>query len=897
LTSPGQALGTPDYIAPEQIKDAPTADIRADIYSLGGTLYFLLTGHPPFQEKSLYDLYQAHISRNAEPVNQVRPDVPAELAAVVAKMMAKDPVERFQTPGEVAQALKPFCTRSNAALKVVKADVSSKDPAKAAPARAEAAAAVTQLETDADRRTVPPGSSPESVTRWESMIDFGQTERELAGASDVAPRRWLPWVLSSSAVAVLIVGLLAAWMGGLFKVKTPDGVIVLENVPKDAEILVDGDKVNVTWPGLGKPLEIRAVPEQHKVEVKKEGFKTFGKVVTIKTDESVEVTVRLEPLESRKVSETNPWPEAFPLAGQSLAARGQMIAAMSPNGRRVTVVASSTELWVAAAPDAAKLFEYTVKFSKGIWIWRASFSPDGKYLAVTTANDSLTRILDAATGREERRLVGGGQTLAYSPDGTRIASAGSFSNQLIHVWDTATGAKLATVGGSHPNWIWCLAFSPDGKRLASGSGRGNGQNDGSFVGELKLWDLETGTGTTFEGHPMRINGLAFSPDGKRLASASHDKTVKVWDVATRKRLVTFDKHTEAVGTIRFSPDGRLIASCGWDLPVRVWESATGREIAELLGPGPPIDRGEVWFLQFSPKGRWIYSATGSTLKAWETPKTTEGSGNPSTPVAPSQPLTPVRNGNSIITNSIGITLVLIPAGEFSMGSPDSDKDAWSSAKPQHRVRITRPFYLGATEVTQGQYRAITGESPSYFKGSDDLPVEQVSWNDALAFCDKLSEREGLKPYYQSGGVAPSGGEGYRLPTEAEWEYACRAGTSTRFSFGDADASLGEYEWFLGNSGSKTHSVGQKRPNDWGLYDMHGNVLEWCWDRYAADYYRSSPAAAADPLGPSQAADRVIRVGCWRFGPQDCLAANRYNGSPGLRNYSVGFRVARVQPGR
>ena len=129
-----------------------------------------------------------------------------------------------------------------------------------------------------------------------------------------------------------------------------------------------------------------------------------------------------------------------------------------------------------------------------------------------------------------------------------------------------------------------------------------------------------------------------------------------------------------------------------------------------------------------------------------------------------------------ITNSIGMKLVLIPAGEFWMGSPDSDKDARDDEKPQHQVRITRPFYLGVTEVTQGQYRAVTGENPSHFKGSDDLPVEQVSWNDAIAFCNKLSEREGLKPYYQSGAGVPSGGDGYRLPTEAEWEYACRAGT-------------------------------------------------------------------------------------------------------------------------
>ena len=133
-------------------------------------------------------------------------------------------------------------------------------------------------------------------SRWESMIDFRETDGSQEAAPDVAPMRRPPWMWPSVAVGVLMLGFFAAWMGGVFKVKTPDGVIVLENVPKDSEILVDGDKITFAWPGGGKPVEIRAVPGQHKVEVKKDGFKTFGEVVTVKTDESEEVTVRLEPL-------------------------------------------------------------------------------------------------------------------------------------------------------------------------------------------------------------------------------------------------------------------------------------------------------------------------------------------------------------------------------------------------------------------------------------------------------------------------------------------------------------------------------------------------------------------------------------------------------------------------
>jgi formylglycine-generating enzyme required for sulfatase activity len=246
-----------------------------------------------------------------------------------------------------------------------------------------------------------------------------------------------------------------------------------------------------------------------------------------------------------------------------------------------------------------------------------------------------------------------------------------------------------------------------------------------------------------------------------------------------------------------------------------------------------------------------------------------------------------------ITNNIGMKLVLIPAGEFLMGSLDSDTDAYDDEKPQHRVQISRPFYLGRYTVTQAQYAAVTGENPSHFEGSNDLPVENVSWDDAIAFCDTLSKREGLKPYYQSGSVAPLGAESYRLPTEAEWEYACQAGVNTRYSFGDDSASVGDFAWYSRNAKSKTHPVGQKRPNPWGLYDMHGNVWEWCRDGYAAHYYNESPVA--DPLGPPQSLDRVFRGGGWHDDPRDCRRAFRGGITPEFRYDFLGFRVARSFP--
>jgi formylglycine-generating enzyme required for sulfatase activity len=250
-----------------------------------------------------------------------------------------------------------------------------------------------------------------------------------------------------------------------------------------------------------------------------------------------------------------------------------------------------------------------------------------------------------------------------------------------------------------------------------------------------------------------------------------------------------------------------------------------------------------------------------------------------------------------IINSIGMKLVLIPAGEFPMGSPDSDPDADTDEKPQHPVRITRPFYMGATEVTQGQYEAVTGADPSHFKGSDDLPVETVSWLDAINYCNALSRKEGLPPFYrvqaETVEVPDGNGPGYRLPTEAEWECACRAGSWSRYCFGEDAAGLAAFAWYEGNAGGQTHPVGQKRSNAWGLYDMHGNVWEWCWDGYEADYYSKKPPAT-DPLGPSQADSRVYRGGSWFYTPLYCRSALRGGVAPGYRNSILGFRVARVQ---
>jgi formylglycine-generating enzyme required for sulfatase activity len=232
-----------------------------------------------------------------------------------------------------------------------------------------------------------------------------------------------------------------------------------------------------------------------------------------------------------------------------------------------------------------------------------------------------------------------------------------------------------------------------------------------------------------------------------------------------------------------------------------------------------------------------------------------------------------------ITNSIGMKLVLIPAGEFLMGSPDLEEDA----KPQHQVRITRPFYLGVFEVTQAEYERVIGLNPSHFRGAGGAaPVERVSWDDAQAFCVKLSALA----------EEQAAGRRYRLPTEAEWEYACRAGSTLRYGFDESEELLGDHAWYRSNAGSTTHPVGQKKPNAWGLYDMQGNAYEWCSDWYDATYYGQLVGkVAVDPAGPASALNRVLRGGNWNFHAYHCRMAFRGECSPELRDCGNGFRVA------
>ena len=248
---------------------------------------------------------------------------------------------------------------------------------------------------------------------------------------------------------------------------------------------------------------------------------------------------------------------------------------------------------------------------------------------------------------------------------------------------------------------------------------------------------------------------------------------------------------------------------------------------------------------------------------------------------------------------------LIESGSFQMGAPDDEAERDVDEGPVHEVTISHSFLLKKTEVTQGELSSLMGKDSNHSHFSncgDDCPVEAINWWESLAYCNALSRSEGLEECYELSGCVIKkswkvmycdsvkfsglGCKGYRLPTEAEWEYAARAGTTGPYY---AD-NLDDIAWYYGNSDNKTHSVGQKSPNAWGLFDMLGNVHEWTWDSYEKDYYTYSPKT--DPLVDKAGSSRVARGGAWNQYASRCRLAYRQGNGPDIRDYGFGLRPAR-----
>ncbi len=913
LTHEGQMLGTPDFIAPEQIRDAQSAGIQADIYSLGCTLYYLLTGGPPFEAASLYDLLQAHFSMDAQPLNLVRPEVPAELAALVAKMMAKDAGRRFQTPAEVAEALKPFFKRASA---TARPDVSTLEQPGPGPEKVQNVSTVTKPATGKPRRPTEPAYSPSfpsesqlpSLGAFEESGHSGHAGAVVPAVGSGGRPRWRsrPLIAGGGALGFVVLGL----------------IIVI--IAKYWRVTIDTEKGTTTF-AVGKTAGGTDGPSVIAVSTKTSGVSP-PPTSAVTPASTPEMIAAASGAGSKPATSSLATPAAEQAADKASgppapATTGIPGFTNSINMKFVLIPAGefmmgSPEDDQSARPDEKP--QHKVRISP-LYV-SAHEVTQAQYYSVIGKNPRDPRLppyRPSEQGRDASVTGGNTSSPSASPE-ARTADARQ-----------PTGEH--PVGGVY--WLDAILFC---NKLSDREGRTpfykeNKQKKGSGPG----YRLPTEAEWEYACRAGTLTRFSFGDDGSIFHNyAWRGPRFPVVGACEPNDFGLYDMHG---GVAEWCSD--WLGPYDNKLPVNdPTGPATGRERVIRGGSfwSPALDcrsairssSGEEFtdinigfriVLSQSAEIKDLAPRTQIPTKATIDAKTPRSSSD-STSVqvltersradssreqrdgAGAGPL-PTAVKPPVFTNSIGMKLSLIPAGEFMMGSPDAG--APPEERPEHKVRISTPFFLSLTEVTQAQYEGIVGKNPSYFsptgegkdvvagKPTGEYPVEQVSWLDSIAFCNAVSKKESLAPYYvldgEIVGIPDWKGPGYRLPTEAEWEYACRAGKSGKFPPGDP---MIEYGWFRANSNGSTHPVGTKRPNEFGLFDMHANVFEWCFDGFAFDYYQRSPVD--DPPGPDGMSTRVARGSGWRS-PQRKTWWTRFEGrDPHQRHFVVGFRVARTQ---
>lgn len=618
--------------------------------------------------------------------------------------------------------------------------------------------------------------------------------------------------------------------------------------------------------------------------------------------------------------------------------------AVSPDGQQV--LSASEDQTIKLWNIKKGTLIHTLKGTKHIT--DVEFMPNGEY-AISSSYDQLNA-WDLTSGTLIRSLnIDHRNTIsciALTPDGKQ-AIAGTYdrstgSGENLKVWDFAKREKpILTLRGHSKkgdgfSHVRCVAALPNGKQAISGS------DDHTLI----LWNLVDGKIIrSFKGHSRGVNCVAVLPDGKRAISGSGDRTLKLWDLTNGKNIRTFKGQPSPVELVAVSPDGKLTVSSYQDKLLYLWDIDQGKLIATHCLDDLVQD------YAFGSDSRTLivggYSGYVHKLLI-QMPGEAQ---NPPTPTpvimatqdAKSQQVEEAKKLNQEINikNSLGMEFALIPRGEFLMGSSKSEvvsakqfklyDDDHSDEFPQHRVQISKSFYMGVHEVSYEQFQKfvkMTGYmtdvertrkggfgwnestetfvsvSPKFswrdsgWRSTRYHPVLNVTWNDAKAFCTWLSRQEGVK---------------YRLPTEAEWEYACRAGTNTLYYYGNDPKKLSEIgniwdgtakETFKANypevtgiltedGFAFTSPVGNYRANKWGLFDMHGNVSEWCSDFYDENYYdQFAGKPAIDPQGPQSGSTHVVRGGSWYLFPEYVRSAYRSKLPPTSCGDNVGFRVVR-----
>ena len=754
LTSVGTVMGTPDYIAPEQARDARAADIRSDLYSLGCSLYFLLTGRPPHAGTTLLAKLMAHATVEPKAVEDVRVDVPAELAEVVRRLLAKDPNARFQTPAEVADALAPFVDRHRSGGRDGDAGVqrtaAASDPLRLA-ARVLATLGVL------------------------SLLAFGLV---------IGNRGWIRFQYPAPLALWLTSG---AWMS-----------------------LALGPLMLLGAVQLGRRKHYRLV---------------------------------------------------VAAAAASLLPANPFSVGLFPVSLWLVRLLMRRDVRAAFHHDAQLSYRPPLGWVRLLLTGALSGALFTGLLAVNTdhgeiiveVDDDATEVHVIRDGREVRVLTDGNRRITFVPSGDY---------------------EIRAVGAAAP-----------GSRLEVSQNRitlSRGQRVFVSVRTVPLT-------MPARQHPEYDAALKAASRWLRLIHAR--KASEAWDELASQEMRSMQLKQDFVIQTHAQRD---------ELGAMGLHRHPAEEFRSTL---PPFGPGEyivlTWQVRFG-RGQAMEERVALVREA-ATWMVVAYSLDPAAP-----PDTDVADESApTLTNSLGMQLARIPAGEFLMGSPDDEPGRKAAWERQHPVRITRPFYLGVHEVTQFEYTQVTGRDPHEFSptglsadrvaGLDTtrFPAESVSWDDAVAFCRLLSDR----PEERRAGRA------YRLPTEAEWEYACRAGTTTATHFGTewtpelGNVLIGDPQAPDNRSLLRPTTVGSYPANVFGLHDMHGNVSEWVSDWFEMDYFAVSPVD--DPPGPESSrimpdgGARTIKGGSAVDRLAHARSAYRDYRPADLKLSNLGFRVVCV----
>ena len=826
LTSTGQMMGTIDYMAPEQGSDTHHVDIRADIYSLGATLYRLLTGMAPFAgEKFDTPVKKILALATKEPVavQTLCADVPPKLATVVHKMLAKDPAGRFATPEELAEALAPFCQGANLA------------------------ALLEQGTAERSSTQSPVGDSPTHNQRSSPSADTAPTI-DAARRSKVAPGQSRGGFPRWSFLAACCGGILVVLLGVIFYLETLKGTIRIEI--NDPDIKVALDESRATFQGAHDKHKIRVESGQHGLTITAGDLKFETDKFELRKGDTLRLSVKylagkveVVDVASKKplrIAQTQPPNSSTNLTGSALKFDGKDDFVLLPYVPYDFKSPLTFEAWVTPADHQEKVDEKQVQ---SIW------SRQGCFVGLTHW---------------------GWVFYCHKRDVIRGRGEAGVRCHLVAQWD-GQSCRLYVNGKSAASQDNSKMHEPAGilPRILGADGNWGGEATGNFfrgrIDEIRISNVPRYQGDFTPPDPSK----PFAADAQTLALYHFDEGVG-------------EELKDSSGNGRH---GKIVGAT-WVRAAR----ATAHNIAGWHGW--PAD---------APKPAVAPFTAEQARKHQE-----EWAKYLGVPVE--------------YENSIGMKFVLIPPGEFTMGSTpaaieealaaSSGDKSWQafikSEAPQHKVILTQPYYLGLHEVTQAQFKKVMGRNPSHFAatgaGNDAVvgfdtstyPVETVSWNDAAEFCANLSEQEKLKPFYFRSGetVKNLKGAGYRLPMEAEWEFACRAGTMTSYWIADKDKSLSEAAWIRLNSGGRSRAVGELPANPFSLHDTHGNVWEWVQDGWEPNYYgQFQEKPALDPSGSTSAGyRRVIRGGGWSDIASYCRASIRLAHGPSYHIYFIGFRV-------